>query len=62
MQTTGSDALLTCRSAGPHEIYWVDPNGKPVDIKSKKYQVCDKYLYFWYNIEIYHIYLITSSQ
>jgi len=39
MQTTGSDALLTCRSAGPHEIYWVDPNGKPVDIKSKKYQM-----------------------
>ena len=39
MQTTGSDALLTCRSAGPHEIYWMDPTGKPVDIKSKKYQV-----------------------
>ena len=40
MQTTGDDALLTCRSAGPHEIYWMGPNGQPVDIKSKKYQVC----------------------
>jgi len=42
MQTTGSDALLTCRSAGPHEIYWVDPTGKPVDIKSKKYQMTEQ--------------------
>ena len=38
-QTTGGNALLTCRSAGPHEIFWIGPNGKPVDIKGKKYQV-----------------------
>lgn len=40
-QTTGGNALLTCRSAGPHEIFWIGPNGKPVDIKGKKYQVRD---------------------
>jgi len=38
-QTTGGNALLTCRSAGPHEIFWIGPNGKPVDIKGKKYQM-----------------------
>jgi hypothetical protein len=42
MQTTGADALLTCRSAGPHEIYWIGPNGQPVDIKGKKYQMTEQ--------------------
>lgn len=42
MQTAGDDALLTCRSAGPHEIYWMGPNGQPVDIKSKKYQMTEQ--------------------
>ena len=39
MQTTGQDAVLTCRSTGPHEHYWIGPNGQPIDIKSQKYQV-----------------------
>lgn len=39
MQTTGHDAILICRSTGPHEHYWIGPNGKPVDIKSQKYQM-----------------------
>jgi hypothetical protein len=39
MQTTGDDALLICRAAGPHETYWIGPNGQPVDTKSEKYQM-----------------------
>ena len=39
MQTEGDDALLICRAAGPHETYWIGPDGLPVDTKTSKYQV-----------------------
>jgi hypothetical protein len=42
MQTTGDDALLVCRAAGPHDIYWIGPNGQPVDTKSEKYQMTEQ--------------------
>ena len=51
-QTTGGNALLTCRSAGPHEIFWIGPNGKPVDIKGKKYKVRDLVAMRHFNTQI----------
>ena len=44
MQTEGDDALLICRAAGPHETYWIGPDGLPVDTKSAKYQVRCNYM------------------
>ena len=63
-QTTGGNALLTCRSAGPHEIFWIGPNGKPLDIKGKKYQVRDLVLVSHLNINFaiwYHFILLNTS-
>ena len=65
-QTTGGNALLTCRSAGPHEIFWIGPNGKPVDIKGKKYQVRDLVAMSHFNTQIniaswvYHLILLNT--